>query len=174
MAAPERFAETSDSSCTAGAVHTWHLRMAARLSRRVCEGPLLGTKQTCRSPQRMSVVEDERTSEWGNAGREFSFTCSHRSLEWSLESVSRPTSESLYLSYLSAGCWADSLRGSLSSWCRFGVMRVTTGVPDADYEAAAAEFSDKELADLTYAIGLMNAFNRLGISFRTPPAAAKA
>jgi len=25
MAAPERFAETSDSSCTAGAVHTWHL-----------------------------------------------------------------------------------------------------------------------------------------------------
>jgi hypothetical protein len=25
MAAPERFAETSDSSCIAGAVHTWHL-----------------------------------------------------------------------------------------------------------------------------------------------------
>jgi S-methylmethionine-dependent homocysteine/selenocysteine methylase len=25
MAAPERFAEMSDSSCTAGAVHTWHL-----------------------------------------------------------------------------------------------------------------------------------------------------
>jgi hypothetical protein len=24
MAAPERFAKTSDSSCTAGAVHTWH------------------------------------------------------------------------------------------------------------------------------------------------------
>ena len=24
MAAPERFAEMSDSSCTAGAVHTWH------------------------------------------------------------------------------------------------------------------------------------------------------
>jgi AhpD family alkylhydroperoxidase len=55
------------------------------------------------------------------------------------------------------------------------VTRVSeTGVPDADYEAAAAEFSDKELADLTYAIGLMNAFNRLGISFRTPPAAAAA
>jgi hypothetical protein len=25
MAAPERFAKTSDSSCTAGAVHTWHI-----------------------------------------------------------------------------------------------------------------------------------------------------
>jgi AhpD family alkylhydroperoxidase len=53
------------------------------------------------------------------------------------------------------------------------VTRVSeTGVPDGDYAAAVAEFSDKELADLTYAIGLMNAFNRLGISFRTPPAAA--
>jgi alkylhydroperoxidase family enzyme len=49
-----------------------------------------------------------------------------------------------------------------------------TGVPDADYEVAAAEFGDKELADLTYAIGLMNAFNRFGITFRsTPTAAAK-
>lgn len=53
------------------------------------------------------------------------------------------------------------------------VTRVSeTGVPDADYDAAAAEFNDKELADLTYAIGLMNVFNRLGISFRTPPAAS--
>jgi hypothetical protein len=47
-----------------------------------------------------------------------------------------------------------------------------TGVPDADYEAAAAEFSDKELADLTYAIGLMNAFNRFGITFCSTLAAA--
>jgi AhpD family alkylhydroperoxidase len=55
------------------------------------------------------------------------------------------------------------------------VTRVSdTGVPDADYDAAAAEFSAKELADLTYAIGLMNAFNRLGISFRVAPAAAVA
>ena len=46
-----------------------------------------------------------------------------------------------------------------------------TGIPDADYEAAAAEFGDKELADLTYAIGLMNAFNRFGIAFRSTPAA---
>lgn len=55
------------------------------------------------------------------------------------------------------------------------VTRVSeTGVPDADYEAASAEFSNKELADLTYAIGLMNAFNRFGISFRATPAAAAA
>lgn len=56
------------------------------------------------------------------------------------------------------------------------VTRVSeTGVPDADYDAAAAEFSDKELSDLTYAIGLMNAFNRFGVSFRSvPTAVAKA
>ena len=35
------------------------------------------------------------------------------------------------------------------------------------------EFSDKELADLIYAIGPMNAYNRLAIAFHTPPAAAK-
>jgi AhpD family alkylhydroperoxidase len=53
------------------------------------------------------------------------------------------------------------------------VTRVSeTGVPDADYQAAAAEFNDKELADLTYAISLMNAFNRFGIAFRSTPAAA--
>lgn len=53
------------------------------------------------------------------------------------------------------------------------VMRVAeTSVPDADYEAAAAEFTAKELADLTYAIAVMNAYNRLGVSFRMRPAAA--
>lgn len=45
--------------------------------------------------------------------------------------------------------------------------------PDDDYEAASAQFNDKELADLTYAIGLMNAFNRLGVTFRNTPAAVR-
>ena len=58
------------------------------------------------------------------------------------------------------------------AWAETVTRVAETGVPDADYEAAAAEFSDKELADLTYAIGLMNAFNRFGIAFRSPPAAS--
>jgi AhpD family alkylhydroperoxidase len=58
------------------------------------------------------------------------------------------------------------------AWAESVTRVAETGVPDADYAAAAAEFNDKELADLTYAIGLMNAFNRLGITFRVPPAAA--
>lgn len=59
------------------------------------------------------------------------------------------------------------------AWAETVTRVAETGVPDADYETAANEFNDKELADLTYAIGLMNAFNRFGISFRVPPAAAK-
>jgi AhpD family alkylhydroperoxidase len=58
------------------------------------------------------------------------------------------------------------------AWAETVTRVAETGVPDADYAAAAAEFNEKELTDLTYAIGLMNAFNRLGITFRTPPAAA--
>ena len=58
------------------------------------------------------------------------------------------------------------------AWAETVTRVAETGVPDGDYQAVAVEFSDKEIADLTYAIGLMNAFNRLGISFRTPPAAA--
>jgi AhpD family alkylhydroperoxidase len=58
------------------------------------------------------------------------------------------------------------------AWAETVTRVAETGVPDTDYEAAAAEFNDKELTDLTYAIGLMNVFNRLGITFRTRPAAA--
>jgi AhpD family alkylhydroperoxidase len=58
------------------------------------------------------------------------------------------------------------------AWAETVTRAAETGVPDTDYAAAAAEFSDKELADLTYAVALMNAFNRFGISFRSTPAAA--
>jgi AhpD family alkylhydroperoxidase len=73
----------------------------------------------------------------------------------------------------SGSVFTDRERVALA-WAESVTRVADTHVPDADYEAAAAEFSDKELTDLTYAIGLMNAFNRLGITFRTAPAAAKA
>jgi alkylhydroperoxidase family enzyme len=47
-----------------------------------------------------------------------------------------------------------------------------TAVPDADFQADSAVFSEKELADLTIAIGLMNAYNRLAIGSRVPPKAS--
>ncbi len=42
-------------------------------------------------------------------------------------------------------------------------------VPDDVYENARAQFSDKELVDLTLAVIAINSWNRLAISFNTPP-----
>jgi alkylhydroperoxidase family enzyme len=39
--------------------------------------------------------------------------------------------------------------------------------------SGAAAFDQKDLADLTIAIGLINAYNRMAISFRATPTAAK-
>ena len=53
------------------------------------------------------------------------------------------------------------------------VTRVSeTGVPDEAFQAARAVFEEKELVDLTIAISLMNAYNRLAIGFRNTPWAA--
>ena len=53
------------------------------------------------------------------------------------------------------------------------VTRVSeTGVPDEAFQAARTRFEEKELIDLTIAISLMNASNRMAISFRNTPRAA--
>ncbi len=50
------------------------------------------------------------------------------------------------------------------------VSRVSeTHVPDEVYERAKKSFSEKELADLTLAIGMINLWNRLAIAGRTTP-----
>jgi AhpD family alkylhydroperoxidase len=48
------------------------------------------------------------------------------------------------------------------------------GVPDSAFAAVSAVFGEKEVADLTIAIALMNAYNRMAITFRTTPLAAAA
>lgn len=42
-------------------------------------------------------------------------------------------------------------------------------VPDDIYDQVKRHFTDKELVDLTLAVIAINAWNRLAISFRTPP-----
>lgn len=59
------------------------------------------------------------------------------------------------------------------AWAESVTRVAETGVPQADYDAVTTHFNDKELAELTYAIGLMNAYNRFGVAFRMVPAAAK-
>ena len=72
-----------------------------------------------------------------------------------------------------AGALFDDTERAALAWAETVTRVADTYVPDADYEAAAVVFDRKQLADLTIAIGLMNAYNRLAISFRAPPAAAK-
>jgi AhpD family alkylhydroperoxidase len=61
------------------------------------------------------------------------------------------------------------------AWAESVTRVAQTGIPDEDYQAAHKVFNEKELVDLTIAIGLMNTYNRLAIGFRnTPQAVAKA
>ncbi len=44
-----------------------------------------------------------------------------------------------------------------------------THAPDADYDGLRAHFSDKEIVDLTYLIGMINLWNRLAVGMRYVP-----
>lgn len=68
----------------------------------------------------------------------------------------------------------DERERAALAWAESLTNLPQTGAPDADYEAAAAVFSERELVDLSYAIALMNGMNRLGVGFRKTPAAAQA
>ena len=72
-----------------------------------------------------------------------------------------------------SGAWFDEIERAALAWAETVTCIAETRIPDADYDAAAAVFDQKQLADLTIAIGLMNAYNRIAVGFRAPPAAAK-
>ncbi|HTN98842.1 MAG TPA: carboxymuconolactone decarboxylase family protein, partial [Nordella sp.] len=57
------------------------------------------------------------------------------------------------------------------AWAETVTHVADTNVPDDAFQAARAVFSEKELVDLTIAIGLMNTYNRMAISFRNTPQA---
>jgi len=57
-------------------------------------------------------------------------------------------------------------------WAEAVTLVSQTHIPDVDFQAAAAQFDEKELVDLTIAVGLMNTYNRIAIGFRRGPAAA--
>lgn len=71
------------------------------------------------------------------------------------------------------GALFDATERAALGWAETVTRVAETGVPQAEYEAAAAALDQKQLADLTISIALMNAYNRMAISFRATPAAAK-
>ena len=66
--------------------------------------------------------------------------------------------------------FSDRERAALA-WAETVTRVSETGVPDEEFQAARAVFDEKELVDLTIAIGLMNTYNRMAISFRNTPQA---
>ncbi|MDI3564799.1 carboxymuconolactone decarboxylase family protein [Bradyrhizobium sp. Arg816] len=71
-----------------------------------------------------------------------------------------------------AGNLFDARERAALAWAETVTRVADTGVPDQAYEAARAVFEERELVDLTIAIGLMNTYNRMAISFRRTPQAA--
>ncbi|PDT44886.1 alkylhydroperoxidase [Sinorhizobium fredii] len=66
----------------------------------------------------------------------------------------------------------DERERAALAWAETVTRVADTGVPDDAYEAVHAVFDERELVDLTIAIGLMNTYNRMAISFRNTPQAA--
>lgn len=67
----------------------------------------------------------------------------------------------------------DERERAALAWAESVTKVSTTGIPDDVYHLAHSVFDEKELVDLTIAISLMNAYNRMAISFRNTPQAAK-
>ena len=61
--------------------------------------------------------------------------------------------------------FSDRERAALE-WADSVTLIAATGAPDSAFEALQTHFSDAEIADLTFAISIMNAFNRLALSMR--------
>ncbi len=64
--------------------------------------------------------------------------------------------------------YTDRERAALA-WTEALTNVAATHAPDADFELARAHFSERELADLTLAIGMINAWNRLAVGLRSVP-----
>ncbi|MDC6117463.1 carboxymuconolactone decarboxylase family protein [Serratia rubidaea] len=61
--------------------------------------------------------------------------------------------------------FSDRERAALA-WTESLTHVDTTHAPDEDFEPLRAHFSEVEISDLTFAIALMSAFNRLAIGMR--------
>ena len=63
----------------------------------------------------------------------------------------------------------DERERAALEWCEALTHLVTNSVPDELYERVRRHVTDKELVDLTYAISVINAWNRIAVSLRQLP-----
>jgi AhpD family alkylhydroperoxidase len=70
-----------------------------------------------------------------------------------------------------AGELFDERERAALAWAETVTLVAHTGIPDAEYNAGREVFNEQEIVDLTIAISLMNAYNRMAIGFRNTPRA---
>ena len=70
------------------------------------------------------------------------------------------------------GIFNEEERAALA-WAETVTCLADHGVPDSAFEHVAATFGEKQLVDLTIAIAIMNAYNRISIAFRATPIAVQ-
>ena len=77
------------------------------------------------------------------------------------------TEQRLYLlsTWQESGLFTPREMAALA-WCEAVTLIQENQVPDALYTATLKYFSDEELVKLTVAIGLINTWNRIAVSFR--------
>lgn len=63
--------------------------------------------------------------------------------------------------------YTDAERAALA-WTDALTRIDRTGAPDEDYQRLREHFDDRAIADLTWAISIVNAWNRLSVGLRTP------
>ena len=78
------------------------------------------------------------------------------------------TEQRLYVldAWHEAPFYSDRERAALA-WAESVTLVSETHVPDEVYKQVRAQFSEKEIVDLTMAVATINAWNRLSIAFRT-------
>jgi AhpD family alkylhydroperoxidase len=69
--------------------------------------------------------------------------------------------------------FSDKEKAALA-WAESLTHVAETRAPDDVYEEVKKHFSEKELVDLTAAIGMINLWNRLSVAFRSEPKERKA
>ncbi len=80
------------------------------------------------------------------------------------------TEQRLYVleAWREAPYYSDRERAALA-WTEALTLLSETNAPDDVYEEARRHFSEEELANLTWAIVVINGWNRVSVGFRVPP-----
>ncbi len=77
----------------------------------------------------------------------------------------------LLVAWREAPVFSNQERAALA-WAESMTSLAGGDVPDPIYEQACEQFSTKEIADLSFAVAEINAWNRLMVCSRTPPQVA--